>query len=177
MTNKPWNRQVGGSHYKQYEIQPFEFFYRNNIPHHKAAIIRRILRYDHPTGKGMEDLDKIIHEIELIKDLMDKNKEEKDTLDAFILDILSLCQQDSQSVDFNLNKTVEECSELITAIQHLRHRKEAEYIVNTIEETIDVLICILTLMARIFDWELLKAILKSKLERFEGRVCKEEKTQ
>jgi len=63
------NRQVGGSHYKDYKIQPYEFFIANKIPHHKAAIIRRILRYDHPTGKGVQDLDKILHEIELIKEL------------------------------------------------------------------------------------------------------------
>jgi len=61
--------QVGGFHYKEYQIQPYEFFLRNKIPHHKAAIIRRILRYDHPTGKGLQDLDKISHEIELIKEL------------------------------------------------------------------------------------------------------------
>jgi len=60
------DRQVGGNYYKQYAIQPYEFFLKNNIPHHKAAIIRRILRYDQPMGKGREDLDKITHEIELI---------------------------------------------------------------------------------------------------------------
>ena len=65
----PFSKQVGGNHYKQYAIQPYEFFYKNNIPHHKAAIIRRILRFDHPTGNGMTDLDKIIHEVELIKKL------------------------------------------------------------------------------------------------------------
>ena len=65
----PFDRQVGGSHYKQYAIQPYEFFFRNNIPHHKAAIIRRILRYDHETGKGLTDLKKIIHEVELIIEL------------------------------------------------------------------------------------------------------------
>lgn len=65
----PFDRQVGGNHYKQYAIQPYEFFYKNNIPHHKAAIIRRILRFDHETGKGLVDLDKIIHEVELIKKL------------------------------------------------------------------------------------------------------------
>lgn len=64
-----FERQVGGSHYKQYEIQPYTFFHANKIPHHKAAVIRRILRYDHETGKGLEDLNKIIHEIELIKEL------------------------------------------------------------------------------------------------------------
>ena len=60
------DRQVGGNYYKQYAIQPYEFFLKNNIPHHKAAIIRRILRYDQAGGKGREDLDKITHEIELI---------------------------------------------------------------------------------------------------------------
>jgi len=59
-------RQVGGNHYKDCVIQPYEFFIKNNIPHHKAAIIRRILRYDHPTGKGREDLEKIRHELDLI---------------------------------------------------------------------------------------------------------------
>lgn len=61
--------QVGGSHYKQYKIQPYTFFFENKIPHHKAAIIRRILRYDHPTGKGKEDLEKIRHEVDLIMEL------------------------------------------------------------------------------------------------------------
>lgn len=60
------DRQVGGSHYKHYKIQPYEFFVMNQIPHHKSAIIRRILRYDHPTGHGREDLEKIKHEVDLI---------------------------------------------------------------------------------------------------------------
>jgi len=64
-----FDKQVGGSHYKEYVIQPYEFFFVNKIPHHKAAIIRRILRYDHPTGKGQEDLEKIAHEVELIREL------------------------------------------------------------------------------------------------------------
>ena len=62
-------RQVGGNHYQHYKIQPYEFFIKNKIPHHKAAIIRRILRYDHPTGRGLEDLEKIKHEIDLIIEL------------------------------------------------------------------------------------------------------------
>jgi len=67
--NSAFSTQVGGEHYKSYAIQPYEFFFKNKIPHHKAAIIRRILRYDHPTGKGIEDLNKIGHELELIKEL------------------------------------------------------------------------------------------------------------
>jgi len=63
---KASERQVGGSHYKDYKIQPYEFFLANKIPYHKAAIIKRILRYDHPTGGGIQDLEKIHHEINLI---------------------------------------------------------------------------------------------------------------
>ena len=60
------NIQVGGQHYKSFKIQPFEFFIANQLPFHKADIIKRIMRYDMPTGKGIEDLMKIKHEIDLI---------------------------------------------------------------------------------------------------------------
>lgn len=69
MNGSAFDSQVGGSHYKQYKIQPYTFFYENNIPHHKAAIIRRILRFDHETGKGLQDLEKIKHECDLIAEL------------------------------------------------------------------------------------------------------------
>ena len=69
MKKSALNRQVGGSHYKSYAIQPYVFFLKNRIPHHKAAIIRRILRYDHPTGSGLEDLEKIKHEVDMIIEL------------------------------------------------------------------------------------------------------------
>lgn len=61
--------QVGGGHYKCFKIQPFEFFHANNLPFHKADIIKRIMRYDLPTGKGKQDLDKIIHEVQMIVEL------------------------------------------------------------------------------------------------------------
>lgn len=69
--------QIGGSHYKHYKIQPYEFFIRNQIPHHKAAIIRRILRYDHSTGDGLLDLQKIKHEVDLIIELEEWNVTER----------------------------------------------------------------------------------------------------
>ncbi len=62
--------QVGGSHYKGWKPEPFKFFYDNNLPYHKADIIKRILRYDQDTGKGMEDLEKIKHEIDMVMELM-----------------------------------------------------------------------------------------------------------
>jgi len=79
-----FDKQVGGSHYKEYVIQPYEFFFVNKIPHHKAAIIRRILRYDHPTGKGQEDLEKIIHEVELIRELEAKQGKPEGLLERMV---------------------------------------------------------------------------------------------
>ena len=61
--------QIAGNHYKNFKIQPFEFFIANQLPFHKADIIKRIMRYDLPTGKGLEDLEKSIHEIALIKEI------------------------------------------------------------------------------------------------------------
>jgi len=63
--------QIGGDHYKNYKIQPFEFFVKNQIPFHKADIIKRILRYNQPTGKGLQDLEKIKHELDLILEFQD----------------------------------------------------------------------------------------------------------
>ena len=65
--------QVGGDHYKVWKIQPFEFFVKNHIPFHRADIIKRIMRYDLPSGKGLEDLKKIKHEVDLIIEWEDFN--------------------------------------------------------------------------------------------------------
>ena len=74
--------QVGGNHYKEYKIQPYEFFFFNKIPHHKAAVIRRILRYDHETGGGLQDLEKIKHEIDILIELEYRVIEEKECQDS-----------------------------------------------------------------------------------------------
>lgn len=65
----PLDTQVGGNHYKNFKIQPFIFFHANQLPFHKADIIKRIMRYDLPTGKGKQDLEKIIHEVQMIMEL------------------------------------------------------------------------------------------------------------
>ena len=59
-------RQVGGDHYKEFEIQPVEFISRNNLDFLQGCIVKRICRYRHPGGKGLEDLKKIKHEVGLI---------------------------------------------------------------------------------------------------------------
>ena len=65
MTN-PLDKQVGGNHYKGFNIQPIEFFMANNIPYAEAAIIKYVLRYRMKDGKT--DLLKAKHLIEILLD-------------------------------------------------------------------------------------------------------------
>tara|TARA_R100001129_G_C5312447_1_gene245544 strand:- start:6 stop:284 length:279 start_codon:yes stop_codon:yes gene_type:complete len=84
MTNKnlfdetfPNDRQVGGSHYKKFIIQPWTFIRKNNLNPLQANIIKYVCRYLNK-GKPLEDLEKIKHycdlEIKHLKDRKDENK-------------------------------------------------------------------------------------------------------
>ena len=42
---KASDKQVGGNHYKQYEIQPIEFITKNNIPYIEGNVIKYLLRW------------------------------------------------------------------------------------------------------------------------------------
>ena len=59
----PLKIQIGGDHYKRFKIQPVEFITRNKLGFLEGCIIKRICR------QKPGDLDKIKHEIELIKKL------------------------------------------------------------------------------------------------------------
>ena len=65
------DRQIGGEYYKHFKIQPYELFYKNKVAHHKAAIIRRIVRYNSVERDSLKELGKIIHECDLIMELWD----------------------------------------------------------------------------------------------------------
>lgn len=69
------DRQVGNSTYRKFLIQPVEFITRNNLSFLQGCIIKRICRYN-KGGKGLEDLEKIIHEVELIMELEGWGEEE-----------------------------------------------------------------------------------------------------
>lgn len=61
-------KELGGKHYKQFAIEPIEFIGRNRINFIEGDIIKRICRYlymDNP----LLDLDKIVHEIAILKEL------------------------------------------------------------------------------------------------------------
>jgi hypothetical protein len=59
-------KQHGGNHYKSFIIQPAEFCYKNNIPYLEATAIKYLCRWRHKGG--LEDLDKAIHFIEMLKE-------------------------------------------------------------------------------------------------------------
>lgn len=61
------NTQIGGSHYKDYKIQPIEFIQVNSIPFIEGNAIKYICR--HATKNGVQDIDKAIHYLELLKEL------------------------------------------------------------------------------------------------------------
>jgi Protein of unknwon function (DUF3310) len=59
--------QVGGSHYKQFQIQPIEFITKNNIPFIEGCIIKYACRHDRKNGR--QDVEKIIHYAQLLLQL------------------------------------------------------------------------------------------------------------
>ena len=60
-------KQVGGSHYKAFAIQPVEFIEANGLTFLEGCIVKRICRWR--TKNGIEDLEKIKHEIDLLIEL------------------------------------------------------------------------------------------------------------
>jgi hypothetical protein len=74
MTNKnmfdevfPQDKQIGGSHYKNFRIQPYEFISKNNLSFFQGNVVKYVCRY--LSKNKIEDLQKIIHycELEILK--------------------------------------------------------------------------------------------------------------
>jgi hypothetical protein len=83
MTNKdmfdeafPQDKQIGGSHYKDFHIQPYEFISKNDLffSFFQGNVeIKYVCRY--MNKNGIQDLEKIIHYCELeIKKMKDIGK-------------------------------------------------------------------------------------------------------
>ena len=58
----PFNTQIGGSHYKDFPIQPAEFITKNKLTWLEGCVVKRICR----KKNRLEDLQKAKHEIDLI---------------------------------------------------------------------------------------------------------------
>ena len=66
----PQERQIGGSHYKNFRIQPYEFISKNNLSFFQGCVVNYVCRY--LKNDKIKDLAKIIHYCELeIKKLRD----------------------------------------------------------------------------------------------------------
>ena len=64
MTSKVWNKQHGGSHYKNFKIQPSKFVVENKLLFPEGCVIKYICR--HGLKGKKQDLKKAIHFIEMI---------------------------------------------------------------------------------------------------------------
>ena len=72
-----YNKQIGGSHYKNMKIQPSKFINDNKLLFAEGNAIKYICRPAHKGGK--EDLKKAIHYIEMIieRDYQETNPMDK----------------------------------------------------------------------------------------------------
>ena len=70
-TESAIDKQIGGSHYKQYQIQPIEFIVKNKLDFIQGNIIKYALRNKNGENPN-EKWDKIIHYCELAKELQHK---------------------------------------------------------------------------------------------------------
>ena len=66
------DNQVGGAHYKDMPFQPIEFITANKLGFCEGNAIKYICRYK--SKGGIQDLDKAIHYIQLLKESFDGNK-------------------------------------------------------------------------------------------------------
>ena len=82
---KAYDKQIGGSHYQNFKIQPSKFVIENELLYPEGCVIKYILR--HRLKGKREDLKKAIHFIEMIierdypKDFLEEAEKEKKELE------------------------------------------------------------------------------------------------
>lgn len=59
-----WEKQVGGGHYKDFQIQPAEFIQANEIRWLEGNVIKYVCR--HRQKNGRQDLEKARHYLEML---------------------------------------------------------------------------------------------------------------
>jgi len=70
----PQDKQIGGSHYKDFHIQPYEFISKNDLSFFQGNVVKYVCRYLYKNK--IEDLEKIKHYCDLeIKKLKDTKNE------------------------------------------------------------------------------------------------------
>ena len=64
------SEQIGGSHYKDFRIQPAQFFHDNNVPFIEASVCKYVLRWRNKNG--IEDLKKARHYLDMLIEMEEK---------------------------------------------------------------------------------------------------------
>ena len=59
-----FKKQIGGTHYLKYKIQPSKFVTENRLLYPEGSVIKYVIRHQDKGGK--EDLDKAKHMIDMI---------------------------------------------------------------------------------------------------------------
>lgn len=61
--------QIGGGHYRVGGIQPVEYIEANKLAFLEGCVVKRVTRHDRAGGKGQQDIEKAIHELQLLLEL------------------------------------------------------------------------------------------------------------
>lgn len=75
------DRQIGGSHYKDMNIEPAEYCYKNGLRALESSVVKYISRWREKGGT--QDLEKAKHCIDLIMQYEQEMEEEKQSLDKY----------------------------------------------------------------------------------------------
>jgi len=73
------NNQVGGNHYKDFAIQPYEYIEKNKLTFLEGCAIKYITRWR--LKNGLQDLDKAIHCLQLLRELNTQKSFKKEAED------------------------------------------------------------------------------------------------
>jgi len=78
MTSKVWDKQIGGSHYQKFKIQPSKFVVENELLYPEGCAIKYLCR--HRLKGKRQDLEKAKHFIDMIieRDYSEKEDRLKD---------------------------------------------------------------------------------------------------
>lgn len=81
------DKQVGGSHYRNGGIQPIQYIEANGLQFLEASVVKRVTRHNQPGGKGRQDIEKAIHELELLLELR-YDKPQKEEVKVAVADMV-----------------------------------------------------------------------------------------
>ena len=85
------DKQVGGSHYRQGTIQPVQYIESNKLGFLEGSVLKRITRHDKEGGKGRQDIEKAIHELQLMLELRYPPSETRTSYSPAVPFLCELC--------------------------------------------------------------------------------------